>query len=478
MRPATLASPMTVRRPDPGQGLTHPLWSAEGWPDPDLDVLRTELARGNFAWVEDFFQSNPDPEVRMFYLDAIQKGADSNGWVDAWLARSPESAIARLVCGVWAVGWAWKARGAGPSSDLTQDARTQFAERLQTADRWLAQAAAFDPKDPVPWAYLLTTARGLGLGPADWDVRYQAGRQIAPLWRFEQQRHVHLCAKWGGSHAQMFEHARASSAAPVGDVTHTLVALAHVERWMFASMNREADADGWWARPEVKDEVVAAAKRSVLSPDWRYDDRLRVAELNAWALALFLVNERESARTILDRLAGVWTEYPWSYLGDPKLAYQRARVAAPPPPPGPRPQGPRPKPIPRDPPPPDETGNTILRVLGASLAAVLVLSLLIVGGSALLSFGMCGGCLGLIAVVPPTTDSVAEARAEELAKIPVDTRYDRLEKLMVQIEDDARDNKITIMQWSDIHDDIKAATRDGQLDEAEISRIERNYARR
>src|SRR5678815_4658775 len=104
-RPATLALPMTVRRPEPGVGLYLPL--VEGWPDPDLDTLRVELARGNFQWVEIFFLENKDPEIRLFYLDGIQKTAETNGWVDAWLSRAPESAIARLVCGVWAIGWAW-----------------------------------------------------------------------------------------------------------------------------------------------------------------------------------------------------------------------------------------------------------------------------------------------------------------------------------------------------------------------------------
>jgi hypothetical protein len=70
-----------------------------------------------------------------------------------------------------------------------------------------------------------------------------------------------VAAKWGGTDEMMFGFAREICAgAPDGAGVHVLIADAHFERWLSAFTR------GYWKRPEVREEIIQAAKRCLTSP--------------------------------------------------------------------------------------------------------------------------------------------------------------------------------------------------------------------
>jgi hypothetical protein len=107
------------------------------------------------------------------------------------------------------------------------------------------------------------TVAGTGRGQA----AVRAGAQQAPA---STQALQGLGRKWGGSHEAIFEFARwASGQAPDGHSGHKLIALAHIEMWLDAEKG-EPQRTYFVAKP-VKQEVMAAARRSILSPNYSRD---------------------------------------------------------------------------------------------------------------------------------------------------------------------------------------------------------------
>src|SRR6202012_3643935 len=79
---------------------------------------------------------------------------------------------------------------------------------------------------------------------------------------------IHATArKWGGSNEAMLQFARwASGQAADGDSVHKVVALAHIEAWL-DSAKGEAQ-QGYFRSQPVRQEVMDAARRSILSPNY------------------------------------------------------------------------------------------------------------------------------------------------------------------------------------------------------------------
>ncbi|MFF0474158.1 hypothetical protein [Streptomyces sp. NPDC004284] len=118
----------------------------------------------------------------------------------------------------------WTARGAKRAKYVRKDAWPTFFSALAHADDLAAQASERAPLDPTPLATALHIARGLSVSRREFDARWEALAARDPLHR-TGHRHAlqYLCAKWSGSHKEMFRFARnAAEQAPAG---HPLVVL-------------------------------------------------------------------------------------------------------------------------------------------------------------------------------------------------------------------------------------------------------------
>jgi len=129
---------------------------------------------------------------------------------------------------------------------VAEDAWPLFFSRLQDAEADLARAIELDPEDPTPWEFLLRSGRGLQIETDELVERFQAARARHPEdYRAHQMLLLALCQKWGHSHEMMFDFARqVAEAVSEGSGVHALVPQAHVERWLYFSMEEPPDHDG------------------------------------------------------------------------------------------------------------------------------------------------------------------------------------------------------------------------------------------
>jgi hypothetical protein len=287
-----------------------PIDPAQG--DPRGQRLRAELAAGNWPAANQLLGSVSDPDDRHFYIDLCSDWPGRPEWIDQWVAGDPGGATPLLVRGTHAIFWAWEARGSARAEHTKQEAFELYWQRLQFAETNLGEAAARAPADPTPWAYLVTSCRGLQLGLEELRRRFQQA-----VGRYPWHRAAHLqmlqglSDKWGGSHLLMFNYAREISAqAPPGSSLPVLVAAAHIERWLALDGDEQVR---YFKRPEIAAEIHAAADRSVrhsafrLQPGWPH-------ACNSFAFCFALGEDVTAARQQFEAIGDLVTNHPWQYL--------------------------------------------------------------------------------------------------------------------------------------------------------------------
>ena len=206
-----------------------------------------------------------------------ERGEDRPNALDALIAERASEPAALLLRGAYDVRWAWSARGVGGGSTVTRAQFEVFFERLRRAERDLLRAAQLDPADPAAWGQLLISGRGLEIGKAELLARFAEVQRRAPgLWGPHTQMLQGLCAKWHGSHEEMFEFARrASAGAGPGSPLHALVAIAHYERYL--AIGDDAERAEYARGEPVRTELESVAHQALASEVLRQSPAGRMA---------------------------------------------------------------------------------------------------------------------------------------------------------------------------------------------------------
>ncbi|MGM9440213.1 hypothetical protein [Streptomyces murinus] len=250
--------------------------------------------------------------------------AESDG-VQDWIGRAVEEdkehrATALLISGTRHIIWGWEARTSARAVDVTRDQWRVFYERLRIAEEQLLEAAESRPDWVTPWRRLLTSGRGMSLGTAVNETRLDAALRRAPL---DLETHVewvsHLQPRWNGRPGEALAFAReAFAGAPDGHRLGCVIAMAHIENWV------ESDDKNCLIAPEIQDELLETAERSILHPAYERRPGWQ-RDFNMFAMALSLASERIAMPRVFRELKGAYTEWPWRYMAHPEKMYAGAR---------------------------------------------------------------------------------------------------------------------------------------------------------
>lgn len=291
--------------------------------------FEAQLGRGRWQEFDDFLESLTDWELRHLYLFEQTTISGRPEWVDEWVAAKPGSSLPMLFRGAHGINWAWEARGNARAKYVKEDAWPLFHGRLVEADRDLAKAAALDDRDPAPHALSGIVARGLSLGQAEVKRRFEQAHSRQPLYAQACTMALQgLARKWGGSHEAMFQFARwASAQAPEGHSAHKLIALAHIEMWLDAEQGEPQRT--YFLAESVKQEVMAAARRSILSPNYfRNGTALSWYERNVFAFCFRLMRDYDAQLEQMRLIGPYVTDEPWLYQGKAGVFYEKHRQFA------------------------------------------------------------------------------------------------------------------------------------------------------
>ena len=287
--------------------------------DQTARAINTALAAHDWAEAGTLLRNVTDGDDRAYYLRLTSDIPDLRDPLGEWVAAEPGDGLPLAVRGAYSISWAWRARGTQRAQNTSQDQFREFFRRLRLAEDDLDDAIAADPDDVAARSMLVVSARGRQIEPPEARARFDAVVERHPGHLYAHQARLqYLCAKWYGSHEEMFAFARDSFAKePDGSQLGGLIPEAHVERW-------EGSAD-YFADPAVRAELREAAERSIFHPSYVARPGW-VGVHNHFAFALSFAGEHAAAARAFAPLGDLVSEYPWAYLGQPGKAFTERRA--------------------------------------------------------------------------------------------------------------------------------------------------------
>jgi hypothetical protein len=307
------------------------------WPEfdpaavfPEIAQLRVAVSARNWSAVSSFFAGLADENDRSFAVGVVGKVGGAENGLQEVVARGAPSTLPSVLLASRYIDLGWKTRTARSARLVSRKRFAVFHDHLRRAERLLIDVTAREPHNAMAWAERLLTARGLELGQSEARRRYDRLAEHHPHHFMAQSRLLQqLCPKWGGTWEEMHAFARACMlAAPPGSLSPVLVAEGHLERWLHLGGTGTQKAKRYMRRqPQVREEIVEAAHRSVLDPAFRSRYGWRSAH-NVFAAAFSLMGERKRAAVHFRSLGNVASDHPWYYFADKSAAFRVNRTIA------------------------------------------------------------------------------------------------------------------------------------------------------
>ena len=305
---------------------------------PDLTPLRNAAQAGDWQATHAFFTTlnpteNPTQNPvensveKMSFASAQLAGLDGvETYLERAVADHPADPLPRTLLAERYIRIGWAIRSRHRAQHVSRDQFDQFHDWLRRAELLLIDVCAEEPGNAAAWTARLLTARGLELGQTEARRRYDRLSAHHPHhFRAQSQLLQQLCPKWSGSWEAAHAFAQECvAAAPAGSHAGAVVAEAHIEHW--------ADLEGVDQRTylrsvSVRDELRAAARASVLHPDyapgWSW-----IAAHSAFALAFSIGGHAEDAAAHFASLGNWVNEYQWQYLPGWQAAFVKYRKSA------------------------------------------------------------------------------------------------------------------------------------------------------
>ncbi|WP_326557834.1 hypothetical protein [Micromonospora sp. NBC_01796] len=283
-----------------------------GQADLELRSARDRALAGDWAAGRDLIRSTgKDWELRGRRLAVLSSAvAESSQWLDAWEATAPDDPTVAILRAGALMDQAGKARGQASARNTSREQFERFQQLSALATEAGHRAAELNPDDPYPWATSMTSMLANGRQQRDEFLVAMDESVKRDPYNFD----AHLmavtfrCAKWYGSHEQMFDAAREpAAAAPAGSSVAMLPLLAHFE-YALREFGFDTRAESlstkasYFRRPEVIGEIDACAAK------WRGagEPRLigRGITLRHWlALANYLADhDRKGTKALLAQI--------------------------------------------------------------------------------------------------------------------------------------------------------------------------------
>jgi hypothetical protein len=261
----------------------------DAWPDGDWEVVPV------YAGLE--LSDSQDDTVWLARQKALA----------AWVQARPESITARVALARHLTDYAWKARGSGYASTVSDAAERLFEERLRQAAAVLKEAQGLKAKCPLYWTSVMRVALGLGVTKDQHSRIFQQAIQAFPDYTpIYVQRSIFLLPRWYGAEGEWVADL-AESADKVGgesgDILYAQVAWA--QREYSGSKNIfEDNTNLSWERID----------RGLSALEKKFPDSLEAIHMHGHLAAL--AGDGQTAKQCLMKTQGKVTLWAWESKGE------------------------------------------------------------------------------------------------------------------------------------------------------------------
>ena len=219
----------------------------------DWDALRARLAAADTL----------DDQTVISGQIGIIAGVED--WLTPIVEQNPDDRLAAAVLAERLVHLAWEKRSNHFAEDLTEEQVRGFRQTLIRVETFLLDQIAAHPGEPHLWFCRVTSGLGMSVGLAEITRRYKRMDALAPYSYHGAVRYLTaLYPKWYGSYPAALDFVRTkAAAAPDGSLMQALPMQYYGEQLLMGS---DAEVKALLARTEVRTQLQAAARGSVLSP--------------------------------------------------------------------------------------------------------------------------------------------------------------------------------------------------------------------
>ncbi|MBX6751146.1 MAG: hypothetical protein IRY85_16015 [Micromonosporaceae bacterium] len=294
---------------------------------PEVAAAEDAIQAGDWPAFRARYDAATDWRGRQYIMGAADEMSGSEKFLKTVIERDPEDLVATTMYAARLVRIGWEIRTGHFARYVSAAQFEAFHKHLREAEQILIWVCARDPSFVPAWAERVTIARGLGLGQAETRRRYDHVTRHDPHNLVAQRSLLQeLCPKWHGSLPVMHAFAaECAAAAPPGAPNAALVVAGHLEHCLGESTRKIKEH---FAIPAVRQEIMAAAERSVLHPSfdrgfgWVY-------AMSMFALAFSLLEEWALAKRCFLELGPCASEAGWEYLDNNTAAvFVRNRARA------------------------------------------------------------------------------------------------------------------------------------------------------
>ncbi|HXF09239.1 MAG TPA: DUF4034 domain-containing protein [Desulfuromonadaceae bacterium] len=167
-----------------------------------------------------------------------------------WINARPNSITARVALANDLTSYAWKARGSGWASTVTDEGGRLFEQRLNEASQILADAKPLKDRCPFYWTVKLITYLGLGADRSQYDATFaEATREWPDYSPYYTRRAYYLQPRWYGSDGEWEDDLTKSAnrlGGDRGDILYARVVWCMHQNRLFKNIFEESHLD--WAR--------------------------------------------------------------------------------------------------------------------------------------------------------------------------------------------------------------------------------------
>jgi hypothetical protein len=243
-----------------------------------------------FAIHETFLGANPDESDWKMSFDSLNK----------WIAAKPESVAARISLAQAYMGYAWRARGGGYASTVTDKGWDLFRERVGLASATLVEAARLKEKCPYWYEEMQTVALAQGWEKSQTrELMDQAVAFEPDYYHFYREHANSLQTKWYGDEGELESFAEEVSNRVGGEKGDIL--YFEITSLKACQCDAEKDAMQNMSWPRIKLGYAALGQMYGVSSLKR----------NRFASMAIKAGDKEAARTEFAVIGTAWDKEVW-----------------------------------------------------------------------------------------------------------------------------------------------------------------------
>jgi len=269
----------------------------------ELEEIATRLRKEKSRF------TNGNWQLNHFYRSLQENWSDREekyllGVLEEWIKEKPDSVTPRIAMAGAYVESAWRARGGGWASEVTEEGWKVFHEKLGKAWDVLKKAEKLNVNDPGLYCVFIQAGMGLNKPKSEMDTLFEKGisieRAYYPLYC---HRALDLLPRWGGEKGELALFANKSvtlTADQEGEKVYAVIA-ADIASFMVDPNDPNEFFDLGLSYPQIKRGHAEILKQY---PEATY-------YLNTYCFIASIYKDKEVARELFDKIGNNWDEYVW-----------------------------------------------------------------------------------------------------------------------------------------------------------------------